>query len=78
MLFRKHKSGSKLVIVKPENRLLGLLRRETGFRASFYDTGKNCQITCGESRKEIENALLEAEYNKAKANMTAQQARSFC
>jgi hypothetical protein len=78
MLFRKHKSGSKLGIVKLENRLLGLFRRETGFKDSFYDIGKNCQITYGESRKEIENALLEAEYNKAKANITAQRARSFC
>lgn len=78
MLFRKHKSGSKLGIAKPESRLLGLLRRETGFKTSFYVIGKNCQITYGESKKEIESALLEAECNKAKANLTAQQARSFC
>ena len=78
MLFRKHKSGSKLGIAKPESRLLGLLRRETGFKTSFHEIGKNYQITYRESKKEIESALLEAEYNKAKANLTAQQARSFC
>jgi hypothetical protein len=78
MLFRKHKIGSKLGIVKPESRLLGLLRRESDFKTSFHEIGRNCQITYGESRKEIESAFLEAEYNKAKANLTSQQARSFC
>jgi hypothetical protein len=78
MFSRKHKSGSELGIVKPEKRLIGLLRREMGFKTSFHEIGKNCQIIYGESKKEIESALLEAEYNKAKANLTAQQARSFC
>jgi hypothetical protein len=77
MLFRKHKSGSRLGIVKAENRLLGLLRRETGFKTSYYELGKNYQIAYGEPREEVENALLEAEYNKAKANMAVNQARSF-
>jgi hypothetical protein len=75
---RKHKSRSKLGIVKPENRLLGLLGRKRTFRASFYDIGKGCQVSYGKSKKETGNALLEAEYNKAKANMAAQQIRSVC
>jgi hypothetical protein len=77
MSLRKHKSGSKLGIVTPENRLLGLLGRKRTFRASFYDIAKDCQISYGKSRKETRNALLEAECNKAKAHMTAQQIRSF-
>ena len=78
MSLRKHKSSSKLDIVTPENRLLGLLGKDRIFRSLFHDIGKACQVSYGESRKEIGNAMLEAEYNKAKANMSAQQIRSFC
>lgn len=78
MSLRKHKSGSKLNMIKPENQLIGLLGKDRVFRALFHDVGKACQVSYGESRKEIGNAMLEAEYNKAKANMTAQQIRSFC
>jgi hypothetical protein len=78
MFLRKHKSSSKLGIVTPENRLLGLLGEDRVFRALFHHIGKACQVSYGESKKEIGNALLEAEYNKAKANLTAQQIRSFC
>jgi hypothetical protein len=77
MFLRKHKSSSKLGIVKPENRLLGLLGKDRVFRASFHDIGKDYQVSFGESKKETGNAMMEAEYNKAKANMTAQQIRSF-
>ena len=76
MLLRKHKNRGKLGIVKLENRLLGFIRRDTGFISSF-NVGKDRQITYDEFRKETENALLQIEYNKAKANMTAQQVHSF-
>jgi len=78
MFLRKPKSSSKLDIVKPENRLLGLVGKDRNFRASFHDIVKDYQVSYGESKKESGNAMMEAEYNKAKANMTAQQIRSFC
>lgn len=78
MFTRKQKIGNNLSIVKPENRLLGLLKTETVFKALLGGLEKNNQVTCGESKKEIENAMLEAEYNRAKAILTTQQARAFC
>ena len=76
MFLRKHKSSSKLGIVKPENRLLGLLGKDRVFRASFHDIGKDYQVSFGESKKETGNAMMEAEYNKAKADHFVEEAQA--
>ena len=79
MLGGKKKIANNLGIVKPENRLLRLLRQELGFQVSLTSVARiDKEDTYKASQKEVEAALLEAEYQKAKAIMTSQQARSFC
>lgn len=75
----KKKIGSNLGAVKPENRLLRLLRSDVGFQVSLISVErKDKKDDYDESQKEIDNAMLEAEYQKAKATMMMQQTRSFC
>jgi len=75
MLNRKSKSG----VVKPENRLLRLLRSDTGFQASLISLERADQEEVyNESQKEVGNAMLEAEYKKAQAIKTMQQNRNLC
>jgi len=75
----REKNVSNLGITKPENRLLRLLRSELGFHVSLTSVSGDVKgDTYKESQREIDAALAEAEYQKAKAIVTTQQARSFC
>ena len=79
MLKGKKKIVSNLGVVKTENRLLRLLRSEIGFQVSLNSVKRTDKGNVYEqSRKEIDNALAEAEYQKARAVMTSQQVRTFC
>jgi len=79
MFTRKKKIGSNLGLIEPENRLLRLLRSNTGFQAFLISPERtNQEDTSGEAQKEFENAMLEAEYKKAKAFMTMQRHPNFC
>lgn len=79
MLKGKKKIVSNLGVVKTENRLLRLLRSEIGFQVSLNSVERTDKGNVYEqSRKEIDNALAEAEYQKARAVMTSQQVRTFC
>jgi len=76
---RKKKIGSNSGVIKPENRLLRLLRSDKGFQASLISLERKDQEDAyNESQKEIGNAMLGAEYKKAKAIMTMEQHRNFC
>ena len=79
MLKGRKKMVNNLGIVKPENRLLRLLKSELGFQFSLTSVADNAkEDTCKDSQKEIDIAFAEAEYQKAKAIVTTQQTRSFC
>jgi hypothetical protein len=79
MLKGKKKIVSNLGVGKTENRLLRLLRSEMGFQVSLNSVERTDNKNVYEqSRKEIDNALAEAEYQKARAAMTSQQVRTFC
>lgn len=79
MLKGKKKIVNNLGVVKTENRLLRLLRSEIGFQVSLDSVERTDKGNVYEqSRKEIDNALAEAEYQKARAVMTSQQVRTFC
>ena len=79
MFARKKKIGSELGEIKPENRLLRLLRSDIGSQGSpFSLETTNQEDAYSEAQKEVRNAMLEAEYKKAKAIMMMQQHRNFC
>ena len=78
MFARKQKIESSLGAAKPQNRLFGLLRSNVGFQTPLVSLEKKAPDFYDKSQKEIENAMLDAEYNKAKVIMTTQQARSYC
>ena len=79
MFTRKKKSGSNSGVIKSENSLLRLLRSDTGFQASLISLERtNQEDAYNEAQKEIRNAMLEAEYKKAKAIMMMQQHRICC
>jgi len=79
VLKERKKIVSKLGVAKPENRLLRLLRSELGFQVFLTSVSGNVKgDTYKEPQREIDAALAEAEYQKTKAIMATQQARSFC
>jgi hypothetical protein len=80
MFTRKKKIGSDLGVIEPENRLLRLLRSDTGFQAFLISLQRtNQEDAYSISQKEVGNAMLEAEYKKAKViMMMQQQRRNFC
>ena len=79
MFTRRKKFGSESGVIKPENRLLRLLRSDTGFQASLISLERADQEEVyNESQKEVGNAMLEAEYKKAQAIKTMQQNRNLC
>jgi len=79
MFNRKKEIGSSSGVIKPENRLLRLLRSDTGFQASLISLERADQEEVyNESQKEVGNAMLEAEYKKAQAIKTMQQNRNLC
>jgi hypothetical protein len=75
----KRKIVKNLNRVKPENRLLRLLKSELGLQFSLTSVEDNAKKgTFKESQKEIDITLAEAEYQKTKAIIATQQTRSFC
>jgi len=79
MFTGKKKIRSNPGVVKTENRLLRLLKSGVGFQVSLTSVDRKDQEDAyDESQKEVYNAMLEAEYQKAKAIMATQQARSYC
>ena len=79
MLKGKKKSVNNFDIVKPENRLLRMLKSELGFQFSLTSVEDNAkEDTYKETQKEIDITFAEAEYQKAKAGIATQQTRSFC
>jgi hypothetical protein len=76
MFTRRKKFESNSGVIKPESRLLRLLRSDTSFQAPLISLERTDQEDgYNEARKEIGNAILEAEYKKAKAIMMMQQHR---
>lgn len=80
MFTRRKKFESNSSVIKPESRLLRLLRPDAGFQAPLIGLERADQEDGhNEAQKEIRNAMLEAEYKKAKAiMMMQQQRRNFC
>jgi len=79
MFKNKKKIGNNSGVIEPENRLLRLLRSDTGFQAFLINLKRtNQEDAYSEAQKEVGNAMLEAEYKKAKAIMAMQQHRNFC
>jgi len=79
MFKNKKKIGNNSGVIEPENRLLRLLRSDTGFQAFLINLERtNQEDAYSEAQKEVGNATLEAEYKKAKAIMAMQQHRNFC
>ena len=80
MFKNKKKIGNNSGVIEPENRLLRLLRSDTGFQACLISLERADQEddynACAQEK--IGNAMLEAEYKKAKAIMMMQQHRNFC
>jgi len=69
---------NSLGVTKLEERLLRLLRSDTGVKAfliNFEKTGR--EEVCREAWREIDSAMSEAEYKKAKAIMARQQHQNF-
>jgi len=79
MFKNKKKIGSNLGIIKPESQLLRLLRSDTGFQASLVSLERTDQEEAYNAcaQKETANAMLDAEYKKAKAIAMMQQHGNF-
>jgi len=78
MFTKKKKTGSNSTLTKPENRLLRLLRSDKGFQASLISLERtDREDACTEDQKMIGNAMLEAEYKKAKALLAFQNNQRF-
>jgi len=78
MFPKKKKTGSSSTAIKPENRLLRLLRPDTDFQASLISLERtDLEDACSEEQKMIRNAMLEAEYKKAKALLAFQNNQRF-
>ena len=79
MFKNKKKIGNNSGVIEPENRLLRLLRSDTGFQAFLINLKRtNQEDAYSEAQKDVGSATLEAEYKKAKAIMAMQQHRNFC
>ena len=80
MFNRRRKFESNPGLIKPESRLLRLLRSDTGFQAPLIGLERADQEDgYNEAQKQIRNTILEAEYKKAKAiMMMQQQRRNYC
>jgi hypothetical protein len=79
MLKNKGKIRNSLSVGKSGNSLLRLFRSDTDFQACPISLERTDQEedydACAQKR--VGNAMLEAEYKKAKAIMTLQQNRNF-
>jgi hypothetical protein len=74
---RAKKVGSSPSVANPQNRLFMVLRSKVAFQPALVTTEGINQEQLKESRIAIEKAMLQLEYDRAKAMMTSQQARSF-
>jgi len=74
---RAKKIGSSPRVVNPQNRLFRVLRSKVAFQPALVTTEGINQEQLKESRIAIEKAMLQLEYDRAKAMMTSQQVRSF-
>jgi hypothetical protein len=74
----RRKIGSTLGVREPRNRFLRLLRSDVADQASPVNPERMGQEQFShEARVAVENAMLQAEYNRARAMIASQQARSF-
>jgi len=79
MFTNKKKIGNNSGVIESTNRLLRLLRSDTGFQASLISLERTDQEDAyDEPQKEVGNAMLEAEHKKAKAIMAIQRHQNFC
>jgi len=77
-MFKNRKIGRKLGVGESEKFKLRMLRSDNAFHASPVRTETTHQEgVCGDSQKTIRDAMLEAEYKKAKALMAFQNNRRF-
>lgn len=77
-MLNKRKIGSSLSVTEPRNRFLRLLRSDVAEQASPVNPERMGQEQLShEARIAVENAMLQAEYNRARAMIASQQARSF-
>jgi hypothetical protein len=75
---RKKKVGSNSGVVKPENRLLRLLRSNDVLQGSLVSLeNTDREDAYSEDQKTIRNAMLEAEYQNAKALLAFQRNERF-
>jgi len=75
---RKKKVGSSLGVVKPENRLLRLFRSDDAFQGSLVSLeNTDREDAYSVDQKMIRNAMLEAEYRRAKALLAFQDNKHF-
>mgnify|MGYP001107471201 CR=1 FL=1 len=78
MFKNKDKIRSNLIVGKPEQSLLRLLRSDIAFQSSPSSLEEAYkEDVYGNNQKEISNAMLIAEQNKAKAIMAIQKYR-YC
>ena len=79
MFTNKKKIGNNSGAIKSTNRLLRMLRSDTGLQASLISLERTDQEEDYDARpqKEVRNAFLEAEYKKGKAIMMMQLHRNF-
>jgi L-fucose mutarotase/ribose pyranase (RbsD/FucU family) len=75
MFTNKRKIGKSSNVIEAANRLL---RTDMGLQASLISSAKaDREDVYSEVQKEVRNAMIEAEYEKAKAIMATQQHRNF-
>jgi len=74
----RKKVKSNLEVAKSGNRLLRLLGLDAGFQAPILCLEKTEEKSVyNDGWREVRNAIIEAEYRKAKAIMAMQQHRNF-
>jgi hypothetical protein len=77
-MFKNKKIGSNQRIGKLEKRKLRMLRSDQALQALPVSVeGADQESVCEDSQKEIRTAMLEADYQKAKALMAFQNNRRY-
>ena len=78
MFIRKKKAGSNSGVMKPENRLLRLFRSNDVFQGSLVSLeNTDREDAYSADQKMIRNAMLEVEYQSAKALLAFQNNQRF-
>ena len=79
MLTKKKKTESNLSEARPESRLLRLFRSSDAFQGSLISIENTDREGLHiEDQKTIRNAMLESEYQNAKALLAFQSNKRFC